>query len=133
MTLETLIDTDNLDPKKWIEYPDFGFRQYFLWKNEKTGASVALVEFAEGSGVPVKHVHASNQMMYCLSGEYEYTDTKLVLTPGSFYTNPKDHPHGPTKAHKKSLMLEIYDGPHYYEKPIFHTDETIGGFLAKKD
>jgi hypothetical protein len=30
-------------------------------------------------------------------------------------------------------MLEIYDGPHYYEKPVFHTDETIGGFLAKKD
>ena len=28
--------------------------------------------------------------------------------------------------------IEIYDGPHYYEKPVFHTDATIGGFLAKK-
>ena len=27
--------------------------------------------------------------------------------------------------------IEIYDGPHYKEKPVFHTDETIGDFLAK--
>ena len=132
MTLELLIDTAKLDPDNWIEYPDFGFRQYFLWKNEATGASVALVEVEAGGGVPDKHTHASNQLMYCLSGEYEYTDTKLTLKAGSFYSNPKDHPHGPTKAHKKSLMIEIYDGPHYYEKPSFHTEETIGGFLAKK-
>jgi hypothetical protein len=28
-------------------------------------------------------------------------------------------------------LIEIYDGPHYYEKPVFHTDKTIGDFLAK--
>ena len=36
----------------------------------------------------------------------------------------------PTVARKRSLLIETYDGPHYYEKPSFHTDETIGGFLA---
>jgi 2,4'-dihydroxyacetophenone dioxygenase len=43
----------------------------------------------------------------------------------------KDHPHGPTLAHERSVLIEIYDGPHYYEKPIFHTDETIGEFFAR--
>jgi quercetin dioxygenase-like cupin family protein len=135
MTLELLIDPDDLDPDKWLDFPEYGFRQYFLDKNEETGASIALLEYEVGGGIPIKHSHASNQFMYCLEGEYEYTDSNIVLTPGSFYKNPKDHPHGPTVAKKKSVLIEIYDGPHYYEKPSFHTDETIGGFLAddKKD
>ena len=53
------------------------------------------------------------------------------LRPGDFYMNPKDNPHGPTIAHERSVLIEIYDGPHYYEKPVFHTDQTISGFLAK--
>ena len=81
---------------------------------------------------PAKHTHASNQFMYCLEGDYEYTDSGLRLRPGSFYMNPKDHPHGPTLAHERSVLIEIYDGPHYYEKPEYHTDETIGDFLAKE-
>jgi len=131
-TLETLINTTELDPKKWIDFPEYGFRQYFLFKNEKTGASIAILEYQPGGRIPVKHSHASNQFMYCLEGEYEYIDSKLTLTPGSFYSNPKDHPHGPTFAHKFSRLIEIYDGPHYYEKPVFHTEESIGGMLAKK-
>ncbi|CAM5510057.1 cupin domain-containing protein [Streptomyces hirsutus] len=30
------------------------------------------------------------------------------------------------------MLIEIYDGPHYYEKPEYRTDETIGDFLAKE-
>lgn len=131
-TLETLVNTTELDPTLWIDFPEYGFRQYFLFKNEATGSSVAILEYQPGGRIPVKHSHASNQFMYCLEGEYEYIDSKLTLTPGMFYTNPKDHPHGPTIAHKFSRLIEIYDGPHYYEKPIFHTDETIGDMLAKK-
>lgn len=131
-TLELLIHRTDLDPAKWIDYPEYGFRQYFLWKNEATGASIALLEYQQGGRIPVKHSHASNQFMYCLEGDYEYVDVGLRLKAGSFYMNPKDHPHGPTIAHEKSVLIEIYDGPHYYEKPVFHTDETIGNFLAKK-
>ncbi len=131
-TLELLIHSTELDPAKWIDYPEYGFRQYFLWKNEATGASIALLEYQKGGRIPVKHSHASNQFMYCLEGDYEYVDVGLRLKAGSFYMNPKDHPHGPTIAHAFSRLIEIYDGPHYYEKPVFHTDETIGGFLAKK-
>jgi 2,4'-dihydroxyacetophenone dioxygenase len=130
-TLEVLIRTQELDPAQWIDFPEYGFRQYFLWKNLETGASIALLEYQKGGRIPVKHSHASNQFMYCLEGDYEYTDVGLRLTTGSFYMNPKDHPHGPTIAHEKSVLIEIYDGPHYYEKPVFHSDASIGGFLAK--
>lgn len=129
-TLELLIRTQELDPAKWIDFPEYGFRQYFLWKNPDTGASIALLEYEKGGRIPVKHSHASNQFMYCLEGDYEYTDSQLRLRPGSFYMNPKDHPHGPTVAHERSVLIEIYDGPHYYEKPVFHTTDTIGGFLS---
>ena len=132
-TLELLIDTLALDPAQWLDFPEYGFKQYFLFKNPATGASIALLDFEQGGRIPVKHSHASNQFMYCLAGDYEYTDTKLRLKAGSFYMNPKDHPHGPTVAHERSLLIEIYDGPHYYAKPSFHTDATIGDFLAKKD
>ena len=133
MTLEVLIETAQLDDENWLDFPDYGFKQYFLWKNEETSATVALLDFEEGGGVPMKHTHASNQFMYCLDGEYAYTDSDLVLTKGSFYMNPKDHPHGPTVARKRSLLIELYDGPHYYEKPSFHTDETIGDFLINDE
>ena len=130
-TLEVLIRKEDLDPAKWLDFPDYGFKQYFLWKNAETGASIALLEYKKGGRIPIKHAHASNQFMYCLEGNYEYTDSGLLLTPGSFYMNPKDHPHGPTIAHERSVLIEIYDGPHYYDKPVFHTDETIGDFLKK--
>ncbi|MCP3024060.1 cupin domain-containing protein [Cupriavidus basilensis] len=132
-SLEVLIHKTDLDPAQWIDFPDYGFRQYFLWKHPETGASIAILEYEEGGRIPVKHTHASNQFMYCLEGDYEYTDVGLRLKPGSFYMNPKGNAHGPTIAHERSVLIEIYDGPHYDEKPVFHTDESIGGFLAKKD
>jgi len=132
-SLEILVHRDNLDASQWIDFPDYGFRQYFLWKNAETGASIAILEYEKGGRIPVKHTHASNQFMYCLEGDYEYTDVGLRLKPGSFYMNPKGNAHGPTLAHERSVLIEIYDGPHYDEKPVFHTDESIGGFLAKKD
>ena len=126
MSKEVHIDTNNIEADDWQSFEKFELKQFVLWANKLTGASIALLEFPEGSGIPDKHAHASNQFMYCLEGEYEYTDSKIVLTPGSFYHNPKDSPHGPTVARKRSVLLEIYDGPHYYEMPEYHTDKTIG-------
>ena len=54
---------------------------------------------------------------------YEYTATKTVLTAGSFYCNPKGNVHGPAIAHEETVVVEIYDGPHYPEKPSWYTDE----------
>ena len=43
--------------------------------------------------------------MYCLEGKYEYTKTKVVLTPGCFYCNPKGNVHGPTVAHEETILV----------------------------
>jgi 2,4'-dihydroxyacetophenone dioxygenase len=122
---EILISPKDLDPARWIDFPDIGLRQYLYWVHPETGASIALLEFKEGAGIPVRHTHASNQFMYCIEGEYEYTTDNMVLRAGDFYMNPKDNPHGPTVARTRSLLIEIYDGRHYYEKPEYHTDETM--------
>lgn len=129
MTQEILIS--ELDPDKWLDVEKGGFRRYPYWVNEETGASIVLLDMPAGSGIPIKHSHASNQFMYCLEGEYEYTETGLMLRPGSFYMNPKGHPHGPTKAHTRCLLIEIYDGPAYAEVPEYHTKDSIGGAVAK--
>jgi len=128
-TLEMLITT--LDPQKWRNIPA-GFRIYPLWEHPKTGASIALFECPKGVGVPVRHKHASNQFMYCLKGKYEYTATGITLEPGSFYMNPKGHHHGPTMAHEDSLLIEMYDGPHYFKRPVYHSDATVGSVAGKK-
>src|SRR5438105_3696853 len=102
-TKELLIS--RLDPKGWTDIPA-GFRIYTFWENPETGGSIALFAVPKGVGVPTRHVHASNQFMYCLAGKYEYTATGLVLKPGSFYMNPKGHPHGPTLAHEDTVLIE---------------------------
>ena len=49
--------------------------------------------------------------------------TGVTLTPGSFYCNPKGNVHGPAIAHEETVVIEVYDGPHYPEKPSWYTDE----------
>ena len=129
-TEEILVD--QLDPDKWVLIEKTGFSLYHFWEHPDTGASIVLLDVPEGLGVPVKHTHASNQFMYCLEGKYEYTDSGLILRPGSFYMNPKGHPHGPTIAHKKSLLIEMYDGPHYYETPSYHTEGSVGKVIDRE-
>lgn len=131
MTKEILLTEP--DPKKWVTLERAGdMRVNVLWEDPETGASISLLDIPEGAGAPVKHVHASNQFMYCLEGEFEYVESRLILRPGSFYMNPKGHPHGPTRANRRSLLIEIYDGPHYYETPPYHTEETVGRIADKK-
>lgn len=117
---EMLLQTDEL---AWQAKSLAGLSHKMLWRNEETEASIALVRFEKGSGIPSPHVHASNQFMYCLSGRYVYTSTGTTLTPGSFYFNPKGSTHGPTMAEEDSVLLEIYDGPHYPERPPFYDND----------
>jgi len=106
----------------WREKSLAGVSEKMLWRNEQTGATIALIRFKKGHGIPKPHSHASNQFMYCLSGRYEYTATNVVLEPGSFYCNPMGNVHGPTLAHEDTVVLEIYDGPHYPQVPDWYTD-----------
>jgi 2,4'-dihydroxyacetophenone dioxygenase len=120
---------DKLDPKGWVKLPNTGgIRIYKLWVNPKNGAHFCLLDVPKGGTVPIRHRHASNQFMYCLKGRYEYVNPgRLVLKPGSFYMNPKGNYHGPTIAKTRCLLLEAYDGPHYFEaeRPSFHTKKTL--------
>jgi quercetin dioxygenase-like cupin family protein len=117
---EILLQTDTMP---WREKSLKGIFEKMLWRNEETGASIALIKFARGAGIPEPHRHASNQFMICLSGRYEYTGSGVVLTPGSFYCNPKGHVHGPAVAREETVVVEIYDGPHYPQKPAWYSDE----------
>ena len=46
-----------------------------------------------------------------------------MLTAGCFYCNPKGNVHGPAIAHEETIVVEMYDGPHYPQKPSWYTDE----------
>jgi quercetin dioxygenase-like cupin family protein len=100
-----------------------GVSEKMLWRDEQGGSSIALIKFDKGAGIPQPHYHSSNQFMFCLSGRYEYTSTGVVLTAGSFYCNPKGNVHGPAIAREETVVVEMYDGPHYPEKPSWYTDE----------
>jgi quercetin dioxygenase-like cupin family protein len=121
-TGEVVIDTN--DPAGWFSKGLAGHLARLLWKDPETQGSIAMVSFEKGSGIPGAHYHPSTQFMLCLKGRYEYTATGIVLTPGSFYINPKGHVHGPTVAHEDTLLLEIYDGPDYVRKPDYYAEGT---------
>ena len=128
---ETLIPQPS--DKGWITVPKSGgMRVYTYWEDKKTGASIALLDVPKGAKIPVRHRHASNQFMYCIEGSYTYLNPGLTLKKGAFYMNPKGNPHGPTVADSRCLLLEIYDGPHYFELPAFHTKDTVGKIAGGK-
>lgn len=103
-------------PESWPVVPHIeGLRMKELWSREG-GISIALLNFEAGAGITRRHRHASNQFMYCLSGRYNYVSSDLELTPGDFYWNPLGNEHGPTTAVEPSILLEIYDGPHYFDE-----------------
>ena len=115
---EIMVQTDDLS---WVDKTLAGLSHKMLWRNDESGASIALVRFEKGAGIPSAHAHASNQFMFCLSGRYTYEPTGITLTPGSFYWNPKGSVHGPTRAEEESVLLEVYDGPHYPTQPDWYT------------
>jgi quercetin dioxygenase-like cupin family protein len=117
---EILIQSETMP---WREKSLKGISEKMLWRNEETGASIALIKFDQGAGIPKPHYHSSNQFMICLKGKYEYSSTGVVLTPGCFYCNPKGNVHGPAIAREETIVVEIYDGPHYPHKPDWYTDE----------
>lgn len=116
---EIMVQTADL---AWVDKTLAGLSHKMLWRDDVTGASIALVRFRQGAGIPSRHLHSSNQFMYCLSGRYRYLPTGITLVPGSFYWNPRGSAHGPTRAEEESVLLEVYDGPHYPVPPKWYDD-----------
>ena len=117
---EILLHTDDME---WVDKSLAGLSHKMLWRDEDSGASIAIVRFQQGSGIPNAHVHSSNQFMFCLKGTYRYVPTGTTLRPGDFYWNPKGSAHGPTIADEESILLEVYDGPHYPERPPWYNND----------
>jgi len=117
---EVLLQAEDI---AWHEKSLKGLYEKLLWRDEDTGATIALIRFDKGVGIPSPHSHASNQFMFCMEGRYEYTKTGVTLTAGSFYWNPKGHVHGPTMAHEDTIFLEMYDGPHYPQRPDWYDND----------
>lgn len=109
---------------EWVDKTLAGLSHKALWRNDDTGASISLVRFEAGSGIPSRHSHASNQFMFCLQGRYTYVPTGLTLSAGSFYWNPKGSLHGPTLAEEDTVLLEMYDGPHYPTQPSWYSSAS---------
>ena len=87
----------------------------------KRASKLQVLGEREGSERPTEH--SARPFPSCLEGKYEYTRTGVTLTPGSFYWNPKGHVHGPTLAHEETIVLEVYDGPHYPERPSWYSND----------
>jgi quercetin dioxygenase-like cupin family protein len=113
----------NSETMSWRAKSLPGVHEKMLWRDAETGASIGLIRFDKGASIPTPHYHAANQFMFCLSGHYEYTKTGVTLKAGSFYWNPKGNVHGPTIAHEDTVVMEIYDGPHYPERPPFYDND----------
>lgn len=109
--------------EEWLDKTLAGLSHKPLWRDEQSGASISLVRFTKGAGIPQRHSHASNQFMFCLQGRYIYLATGITLTAGSFYWNPKGCLHGPTVAEEDSVLLEFYDGPHYPTRPPWYSSD----------
>lgn len=111
------------DALEWEEKSLPGCFEKCLWRHEETGATISLIKFVKGAGIPVEHEHASNQFMYMLSGKYSYPSSGVVLEPADFYGNQVGHLHGPTIALEETVFLEIYDGAHYPSRPTFYDND----------
>lgn len=116
---EILIDTGKMP---WREKSLKGISEKMLWRNEETGASIALIRFARGAGpaaaLPfVEPVHDLPERQIRIHLDRRGADR------GLFYCNPKGNVHGPAIAHEDTVVIEVYDGPHYPEKPSWYTDE----------
>ncbi len=83
---EILIKTDSVP---WRAKSLKGIHEKMLWRNEETGASIALIKFEKGAGIPQPHYHSSNQFMFCLSGRYEYTATNTRADRGIVLLQPE--------------------------------------------
>ena len=39
------------------------------------------------------------------------------------HESTRSQAHGPAIAHEETIVVEIYDGPHYPQKPDWYSDE----------
>jgi quercetin dioxygenase-like cupin family protein len=86
-------------------------KQKTLWRDEKTGTTLALIKFPEGVADKIHSHPEANQIVIGLSGEMEMPDGALVtVSPNSVYYFDKGENHGATKVTQECLTLFFWDG-----------------------
>ena len=112
MSEAIMIDTDRIE---WSDPPrgyyQTAVKQKVLYKNEETGALMALVKFPKGLGDDM-HAHPkANQYTFWLDGEMIDADGKHIPLKGLYIYFPKGMEHGKTIFSKESIALFYWDGP----------------------
>ena len=107
---------------EWKKAPNFvnNIQRQDLWKDEKTGATFAIMKAPKGVYIDQKphcHPHA-NQFTFVLSGDRESTDGTRSLFSEDVYNFgycPKNVMHGTLsegfKVHEDVIYLHYWDGP----------------------
>jgi hypothetical protein len=94
-----------------------GVKMHVLWRDEKTGASLALLKAPTGKWPDRPHAHPNaNEWTISWSGEVEAADgtrTKVSADDISFGFNPKSKTHSSSggKIIQELMWLRYQDGP----------------------
>ena len=87
-------------------------KQYTLWEDRKTGATLALVKFPKGVADKIHSHPEANQITIGLSGEVEMPNGIMPMLPHMVTTVWKGGKHGgTTNVIKESIVLFFWDGP----------------------
>ncbi len=91
-------------------------KQKVLWRDEETGAMMALLKFPVGVADEIHSHPEANQLIYCLTGEIESPDGIRTPMDGVFTHTPKGEKHGASKCTKEAIILFYWDGPQRIER-----------------
>ena len=111
----------NFEDIEWKDAPRGYYltdvKQHTLWKDDKTGATLALIKFPKGVADEI-HSHNGKQITIPLSGEMLMppTNEKVKVEPTMVVTVNKGGKHGATEFTKESILLFFWDGPTTPEK-----------------
>lgn len=107
-----VVDSKNIeweDPPRGYYLTDV--KQKVLWKDEKTGAMMALVKFPVGVADKIHSHPEANQFFFPLSGEAEISEGSKTSLEGVLFYCPKGEKHGATNFTKECIALFYWDGP----------------------
>jgi len=89
-----------------------GVKQKVLWRDEGTGAMVALIRYPVGTLTKAHSHPEANQLQFGLEGEMEIQGNRFPVK-GLFQITPKGVKHGGAgeKFTKDVVLLTYWDGP----------------------
>ena len=86
-------------------------KQKVLYKNEETGALMALMKFPEGLADEMHSHPRATQHSFWLEGEMIDVHGKRTTLKGCYACFPKGVEHGDTTFSEESIALFYWDGP----------------------